>query len=64
MLGGGGAMKSSDIFAASCHECHVFIDQGLRVDLEERQWYWMRGALRTWVELLRRGWLVLAYKAK
>ena len=56
-LNGGGALKAADVFAAACHPCHVELDQGRRLTREERQWYWGRGAARTWAELMRLGWL-------
>ena len=63
LFDGGGAMKSSDIFAASCHSCAVECDQGKSLSRDDRRFFLMRGALRTWVELLRRGWLVIAETA-
>lgn len=57
MLGGGGALKSDDVFAAGCHACHVEIDQGKRLSRDERQWFWLRGAARTWALLMKRGLL-------
>jgi len=56
-LHGGGALKSDDVFAAACHACHAEIDREKRLSREERQWYWGRGAARTWAELMRLGWL-------
>lgn len=60
MLDGGGALKSSDVFAAGCHACHIEIDQGKRLSREDRQWYWLRGMARTWALLVRTGRLKVA----
>ena len=54
-LDGGGAMKASDVFAAGCHWCHVELDQGNRLTRDEKEWYWGRGAARTWAHLLATG---------
>lgn len=59
-LDGGGAMKSADVFAAACHACHAELDQGRRLTREERQWYWARGAVRTWAALMKSGKLKVA----
>lgn len=56
-LSGGIGCKSDDIHAASCHSCHVEIDQGKTLSRDERQWYWGRAAARTWALYLRNGWL-------
>lgn len=58
-LNGGGAHKSDDVFAAACHECHVELDQGRHTTREEKDWYWGRGAARTWSWLMQHGKLVL-----
>lgn len=60
MLNGGMGCKSDDVFAAGCHPCHVELDQGRRLSRDERQFYWLRGAARTWAELMRLGWLRVA----
>ena len=60
LLGGGVGQKSDDIFAASCHACHVELDQGRRLSRQERQDAWLLGAARTWAELMRLGKLVVA----
>lgn len=60
MLDGGMGCKSADVFAASCHACHVEIDQGSTLSREDRQWFWMRGAVRTWALLLKAGKLRVA----
>lgn len=57
MLGGGMGCKSADVFAAACHACHVAIDQGKELSKEDRQWYWLRGAARTWAKLMESGLL-------
>lgn len=62
-LNGGGALKSDDVFAASCHACHVEIDQGKLLSRDERAFYWGRGCARTWAELMRLGWLKVAETA-
>ena len=59
-LDGGGAMKASDVFAMACHWCHAEIDQGRRLTREEREWYWGRGAARTWAILMQDGKLRIA----
>lgn len=59
-LAGGGAMKSSDVFAAGCHWCHAELDQGRQLTREEKEWYWGRGAARTWAALMVLGKLRLA----
>lgn len=60
MLGGGMGMKSDDVFAAACHDCHAEIDQGGNLSKEDRQWYLLRGAARTWSELMKRALLKVA----
>lgn len=57
MLNGGMGHKSDDVFAAGCHACHVEIDQGKALSREDRQWYWLRGAARTWARLIENGML-------
>lgn len=59
-LNGGGAIKSDDVFAGACHPCHAELDQGKSLTRAEREFYWGRGAARTWVELMKRGMLVIA----
>ena len=53
-------MKSDDVFAAACHDCHAEIDQGGNLSKEDRQWYLLRGAARTWSELMKRALLKVA----
>lgn len=58
--GKGGARKAHDcFFAAACHACHVEIDQGKRLDNEERHEYWRRGQSRTLLALFRAGKLTV-----
>lgn len=60
LLGGGVGHKPGDVFAAACHACHAELDQGKRLSREERQWYWLRGAALTWLELMKSGKLKVA----
>lgn len=52
-FGKGMSLKADDVFAAACHACHTEVDQGKNLSREEREYYWMRGAIRTWAELMR-----------
>lgn len=60
MLGGGMGCKSDDVFAAACHACHAALDQGKDLTRDERQWFWLRGAARTWARLMETGKVVVA----
>lgn len=60
MLNGGMGCKSDDVFAAACHACHSEIDQGRTLSREDRQWYWLRGAARTWALLMKTEMLKVA----
>lgn len=60
MLNGGMGCKSADVFAAACHSCHAEIDQGKALSKDDRQWYWLRGAARTWAKLMEAGRIVVA----
>lgn len=56
----GMATKSHDVFAASCHECHVALDTYQHMTRAEAEQYWSRGAIRTWIKLMKDGRLTLA----
>lgn len=51
--------KAHDMFAASCHECAVTIDQGNVLSKKDREWYWFRGFYRTQVIIFSQGWVQL-----
>jgi hypothetical protein len=59
-VGKGMGMKAEDVFVASCHACHVELDQGSKLSGTERELYWCRGAVRTWLLLMREGRIRLA----
>lgn len=51
--------KADDVFAAACHDCAVWIDYSGN-PREEREYYWLRGAIRTWSYLMRNDWLSIS----
>ena len=51
--------KAHDIFAAGCPPCHDAIDRGNKLTRDEKQGYWLRGAVRTWLALMMAGSLVV-----
>ncbi len=57
-LGRGIGHKSGDVFAASCRACHAYIDGS--APRAEREYWWLRGAAKTWLTLMERQWLVIA----
>ena len=48
--------KAMDVPAAGCAPCHHEVDDGKTLSREDRQFYLMRGALRTVHLLLMNGW--------
>jgi len=61
VYGKGGSRKAHDcFFSAACRPCHSAIDQGSKLDNEERHHYWQIGHERTLLELFRRGYLKVA----
>lgn len=58
--GHGRGIKSHDcLHAAACHACHVEIDQGNKLNREDKVFYWTRGLKRTLLEYFKRGLLVV-----
>lgn len=56
--GHGRGIKSHDcLHAAGCHACHHEIDQGNKLNREEKNFYWTRGYKRTMLEYFKRGWI-------
>ena len=54
--GKGGAMKASDAFHAwSCSACHYEIDQGNKLNYDEKKHYWQRGFERTLLAMYELG---------
>ena len=59
--GKGMGIKADDTcIAAACHPCHVELDQGKNLSRDERQWYWLRGYMRTMRAFFQRGWIRVA----
>lgn len=61
-LGKGTGLKSMDVGAAGCPACHHEVDDGKRLSREDRQFYLLRGTVRTVAALMERGRLVLTKK--
>lgn len=59
-IGKGLGLKSDDIFCATCHPCHVELDQGRKLDAAERELYWAKGAIKTMALLLKTGKLKIS----
>jgi hypothetical protein len=54
--GKGGALKAHDVFhARGCSACHAELDQGNKLDYEEKKYYWQRGFERTMLALFDEG---------
>ena len=53
-------LKASDAaVAALCFNCHRLLDQGSRLDRQEKRVMWVEACMRTYVKLVELGMLVL-----
>lgn len=58
--GKGMGLKASDAaVAALCFTCHRLLDQGSRLDRQEKRVMWVEACMRTYVKLVELGMLVL-----
>lgn len=54
--GKGGALKANDCFIAwACSACHAAIDEGNKLNYEEKRHYWQRGFERTVLAMFENG---------
>lgn len=54
---GMGIKADDSVFAAGCHQCHMALDDGNKLNREEKIWFWRRGVIRTVRELFKREWI-------
>lgn len=59
-IGIGMSIKAHDVFAAGCSSCHYALDNYVNLSRQEAEEYWCKGAIRTWMLLMRDGKLVRA----
>ena len=61
-LGKGTGHKAVDVGSAGCPGCHAEVDSGKRLSRDDRQFYLLRGTVRTVAALIESGILTIRRK--